>query len=145
VTRRAPTRDGPGTYGLVLRLREPATLVVGRLGRFEFPAGTYVYCGSALGGLRARVERHLRADKPLRWHVDYLRPFAEVVDVWVRESPDRLECALAATLAARPGATVPVPGFGSSDCGCRSHLIHFPRNLDTAPPSAYASYVRRAR
>jgi hemerythrin-like domain-containing protein/Uri superfamily endonuclease len=144
VIRRAPTRDGPGTYGLVLSLREPATVTVGRLGRFDFPAGTYVYCGSALGGLRARVARHLRTDKPLRWHVDYLRPFAEVVDVWVRESPERLECALAATLAARPGAALPVPGFGSSDCRCRSHLVHFPTILDTMRPSDYASYVHDA-
>jgi Uri superfamily endonuclease len=113
-----------GSYALVLRLDDPAELIVGRLGTCSFPPGRYVYCGSALGGLRARVARHLRAEKRPHWHVDYLLAVARVVDVWICEAAERLECQLAAHLASQPGASVQVPGFGSSDCRCRSHLIY---------------------
>ena len=115
--------EARGSYALVLQLDRPAEIAVGRLGVCEFAAGHYVYCGSALGGLHARIARHLRAEKRLHWHVDHLLTVARVVDVWVCESPERLECRLAAHLASRPGASHPVPGFGSSDCRCPSHLV----------------------
>jgi Uri superfamily endonuclease len=64
---------GPGTYLLLLRLPQPTTLAVGRLGALALPAGWYVYVGSALGGLGPRLRRHLRVAKPPHWHVDSLR------------------------------------------------------------------------
>lgn len=112
-----------GSYALVLQLDQPVRLDVGRLGTHVLRPGTYVYCGSALGGLRGRIARHLRAEKRLHWHVDYLLSVARIVDVWVCEAPERLECRLAAHLSSLPHASQPVPGFGASDCGCRSHLL----------------------
>lgn len=119
-----------GTYALVLRLDRPVEVAVGRLGVRSFAPGRYVYCGSALGGLRARVARHLRAGKRPHWHVDYLLAVAPVIDVWACEAPERLECKLAAYLASLPGATHPALGFGSSDCRCPSHLVGLGRPLD---------------
>jgi Uri superfamily endonuclease len=118
----------PGSYLLLLDLAAPTRLMVGRLGTFDFPAGRYAYAGSArgAGGLRARVARHLRSEKRLHWHVDYLAARAPVVEVWYVESIERLECAWAARLSALSGASVPVEGFGSSDCGCRAHLVRLP-------------------
>lgn len=112
--------DAPGTYLLLLRLDGPARLEVGRLGAVTFSAGLYAYVGSArgTGGLRARVGRHLRAEKPLHWHIDRLTARAAVVAAWWRESPDRLECHWAQTVLALPGG-----GFGASDCACRAHLF----------------------
>ncbi len=122
----------PGTYLLLLDLDALARLAVGRLGTFDFPTGRYAYAGSARGpgGLRARVARHLRAEKRLHWHVDYLAARAPVVGVWYVESGERLECAWAARLSALPGADIPVEGFGSSDCGCRAHLIRLPDGIE---------------
>jgi len=40
----------PGLYELRIRLRRPATITVGALGRVRFPAGWYVYTGSARNG-----------------------------------------------------------------------------------------------
>jgi Uri superfamily endonuclease len=118
----------PGSYLLLLDLAAPTRLTVGRLGTFDFPAGRYAYAGSARGpgGLRARVVRHVRAEKRLHWHVDYLAACAPVVEVWYVESGERLECVWAVRLSALPGAGLPVEGFGSSDCGCRAHLILLP-------------------
>ncbi len=112
-----------GTYALVLEVDREATLTVGSLGDVVFAPGRYVYCGSALGGLRARIARHLRVEKSRHWHVDYLLDVARVVEVWACESPERLECRLAAYLSSLPGASLPAPGFGSSDCRCLTHLI----------------------
>lgn len=61
-----------GTYILTVRLDSPRTVAVGALGTISFGAGTYIYAGSAMGGLDQRVSRHLRRDKPRRWHIDSL-------------------------------------------------------------------------
>lgn len=125
-----------GTYALLVRLDRSQLIRVGRLGEFVFPAGWYVYVGSAHGpgGLAARLTRHRRraADgKRLRWHVDYLLERAHLVEVWSRDgrpsalSEQRLECEWARVLADAPGAEIPIPRFGSSDCRCPAHLIYF--------------------
>ena len=126
---------GPGTYMLVLCLPKRRRLAVGRLGDFEFPAGYYLYAGSAQGGLRGRVLRHLRADKKRHWHIDYLNSGesgATVIEVWWLVGQKRLECEWAAAARRLPGASAPAPGFGASDCGCSSHLLRVDRKLDLA-------------
>ncbi len=116
-----------GTYIIFAYLDHEATLTIGRLGDFSFPAGYYAYVGSARGpgGLRARLARHLRAEKRPRWHVDRLLQVATVVEIWQAFSTERLECKWAEALQELPAAAVPVAGFGSSDCGCRAHLCLF--------------------
>ncbi|MDY7040259.1 MAG: DUF123 domain-containing protein [Chloroflexota bacterium] len=121
---------GKGTYALLLRLDEPELIQVGRLGEFAFPTGWYVYVGSAhgRGGLGARLARHHRRaaeGKRLRWHVDYLREHARLIEVWSIVSDQRLECEWARIFAAAPGSEMPVFRFGSSDCPCPAHLTHF--------------------
>jgi len=115
----------PGTYLLLIRLDEAVLLEVGRLGRVAFPAGWYVYIGSALGGIGARLRRHARPAKRLHWHVDVVRAAGVLTAIAFRPGPDRRECETAAIVAGLPGGTQPAPRFGSSDCRCRSHLVHF--------------------
>lgn len=114
----------PGTYLLLLWLDRLVELAIGRLGRHTFPAGWYVYVGSALGGLGPRLRRHARRVKPRHWHVDALREVAALVAVVVRVGTERQECAAAARLARVPGASRPVRGFGASDCRCPGHLVY---------------------
>ena len=120
--------EGTGTYVLALRLSLPRNLEIGKLGAVAFPAGWYLYAGSALGpgGLQARLGRHLRrlaAGKRAHWHLDYFREQATWVCAWVRVSDERLECTWAERLRRLPGAEVVAPGFGASDCACRAHLL----------------------
>jgi len=107
------------SYQLLIEVSQALRCVIGRLGEFDFPAGRYVYTGSAKRHIEARIARHLRQKKTLRWHIDYLlaAPGVRVVDV-VRSR--RSECAL--NRAAR--GRIPVAGFGASDCGagCGAHL-----------------------
>ncbi len=130
-----------GSYVLIIELSEPAEIEVGALGRVDFAAGGYAYVGSAMGGLEARIERHLRDDKRLHWHVDYLLERALVVQVLRLESTDRTECAIARELATRLDA---VPDFGCSDCACASHLFFAPE-LDAVREAAQRAVAATAR
>lgn len=107
------------TYQLWIALRRPVDLEVGRLGMVHLPAGVYVYTGSAKRNLEARIARHARKDKVLRWHIDYLLAAPGVELVCVGRST-RTECGLNRST----GGEVLVPGFGASDCrkSCGSHL-----------------------
>lgn len=112
-----------GAYGLTFRLDGPMILPIATLRKPVLAAGDYVYAGSAFGpgGIRARVTRHLRADKKPHWHIDHLSARAWCIDV--RTYPCERECALVADMLAE-GAEVPVPGFGSSDCrDCAAQLV----------------------
>ena len=107
------------TYQLRIRVAQPLRLAIGRLGEFDFPAGNYVYTGSARRHFEARIARHLRAEKTLRWHIDYLLAAAGVAVTEVVRSRAE-ECRLNQATA----GAMPVSGFGASDCkhGCGSHL-----------------------
>lgn len=99
---------------------------MGALGRIEFPSGVYAYIGSAQGGIGQRVRRHLEGGKRKRWHIDYLLSVARVVTVVsVPTGSKDSECAVARKLLDSLGAEVVADRFGSSDCSCKSHLIHF--------------------
>jgi Uri superfamily endonuclease len=119
----------PGSYVLWLTLAEAHRLQIGQLGTTRFEAGFYAYVGSALGpgGVRARVGRHLLADKARRWHIDYLRAAGEVQTVWLTYDHERHEHHWAAVLYQIHGSVIPLCGFGSSDCDCNSHLVRFTR------------------
>ena len=110
-----------GSYLLSVFLDQPRRLTIGRKGTLDFPAGHYLYCGSALNGLEARIGRHLRADKKLHWHIDYLLAEARILEVWWQEGSERLECVWSGEIATL-GVEVAVRGFGSSDCRCPTHL-----------------------
>ncbi|MCX7825934.1 MAG: GIY-YIG nuclease family protein [Verrucomicrobiae bacterium] len=116
----------PGVYQLCLRLPRPARIRIGRLGAFTFPAGVYVYTGSALGGLEQRLARHQRRRKKLHWHIDYLLRHARIIAIADRPTRRRLECAWNAQTLRLPGARVVAAGFGSSDCDCAAHLVYLP-------------------
>ena len=119
----------PGSYVLIMRLHAPAELQVGKLGSLHCPAGWYTYVGSALGpgGLAARLARHRRREKRLHWHIDYLLALSQLTEIWWAVSSERWECTWAESLGRLPGAKVLFPGFGSSDCRCRAHLLYFAR------------------
>lgn len=123
----------PGVYVLLIRVPRPARLPIGHLGPHTFPAGWYLYIGSARGpgGVAARVARHLRTDKRVHWHIDYLLRAGRVAGVWI--AFNRLtECGVARRVQALPGTAVPVPSFGASDCDCTTHLFRINRRPDLA-------------
>ncbi len=113
-----------GTYQLHLRLERPKRIRIGKLGTFWFPAGRYLYTGSALNGLEHRLAWHLRKRKKCRWHIDYLLRHACLEGISIFFSPRRLECRLNKEALRQPSACAVVKGFGSSDCRCPAHLLY---------------------
>jgi Uri superfamily endonuclease len=118
-----------GTYVLILALERTIEVRVGALGIQRFLPGYYAYAGSALGGLVPRLRRHLQGGARTHWHVDYLRQYADVAEVWYLASGERRECSWLGALSKLPSGRLGVPGFGSSDCKCAAHLVYF-----AAPP-----------
>ena len=118
-----------GLYVFLLRLTDDATVTVGALGEQHFPAGWYMYTGSAQRNLAKRVERHWSLKQKRHWHIDYLAtaPLGEPVGAVVVPHEAGLdECGLNRRVGDLTGHQIPVPGFGTSDCraGCAAHL-HF--------------------
>ncbi|MBQ03874.1 endonuclease [Candidatus Bathyarchaeota archaeon] len=115
-----------GVYCLCIAVKEDLCLQIGVLGRIKFLEGSYIYVGSALNGLNARIIRHLNTSKgiykAIHWHIDYLlREKSVSVDaVYVRLSDQKIECGIAAKVS---GYGSSVKNFGSSDCRCQSHLF----------------------
>ena len=106
-----------GSYSLIIKAPEQAE--IGALGLKKFESEYVVYNGSAFGpgGLK-RVLRHFSSDKKIHWHIDYLLKKGELKKAMIFPEKD-LECKLSKEMLR------PVQGFGSSDCGCNSHLYEF--------------------
>ena len=109
------------TYTLLIELDRSAVIPVGKKGDLSFKAGYYAYVGSALNGLEHRIARHLRREKKLRWHIDYLLQHAGVLMYIYAENDTKRECRVAGALLK---ILEPVPGFGCSDCRCLTHLFY---------------------
>ncbi len=112
-----------GAYALALRLDREVDIALGGVaGRLQ--PDWYVYAGSAYGpgGLRSRLARHFRRDKPLHWHVDRLTGTAAALGAIAIEGG--AECDIVAALVRSGQFDFPLAGFGSSDCRqCPSHLL----------------------
>jgi len=112
-------RSGRGGYILLVKLNVEKTIHVGSLGTILLSRAFYAYLGSALGGFKSRINRHLAKRRKPKWHIDYLLNEAEASLVILYETEQRLECLLSQALVDEFSF---VPDFGSSDCRCQSHL-----------------------
>ena len=109
-----------GTYVLVINLPRRNNIRFGRRFVGFFSEGYYLYVGSGLRNLEARIQRHLSDDKKRFWHIDFLLDYGKVVAVYFKESSNRQECDIAKVFAEM---FTSVPQFGCSDCKCKSHLF----------------------
>ena len=62
---------------------------------------------------------------PPHWHIDYLRAHANPEEVWACYDGMSWEHQWAKCIGTLPGASIPLAGFGASDCLCESHLYFF--------------------
>jgi sugar fermentation stimulation protein A len=110
-----------GSYILILQLEREYSMTVGSLGIIPFPKGRYAYVGSAMGGLESRLRRHFSTSKKRRWHIDYLLEKGNAVQAFYIPSEHKMECFLNRLVSILP-ESLPIKGFGASDCTCRTHL-----------------------
>ncbi|ACL68989.1 GIY-YIG nuclease family protein [Halothermothrix orenii] len=118
-----------GIYLLEIFLHKPKKIEVGKKGEFTFPPGYYYYAGTAQKNLQARLERHKRRVKKYHWHIDYLLGAANLLSIYTWEVKREGECHLARYLIDKLNGEIIVPGFGSSDCRCKTHLVFFPQKV----------------
>jgi len=123
--------DDGGSYIVILNLKRDSICDIKGLGRVSFKKGFYLYVGSAKRNLTKRIERHRRTRKRLYWHIDYLRKEAEFYSALPVRSKTPLECEIARSLIVLSEWTV--PGFGSSDCKCKTHLFGMRNNPLSMP------------
>jgi len=116
-----------GTYALILASSSDRWIEIGKLGKFLIRPGYYVYAGSAFGpgGLKARIAHHVKISQRPHWHIDYLRSILLPHEVWYTYDSEQHEHQWADTFRRLKGATLPIAGFGASDCSCKSHLLLF--------------------
>ena len=81
------------SYQLFINVTKEINLKVGKLGRFIFPIGSYVYTGSAKKNIDKRIERHFAKKKKLHWHIDYLLNNDAVKIIDIKKS-EIIECIL---------------------------------------------------
>ena len=118
-----------GSYCLIINQENDSEIEIGkRLRKINFDKGHYVYVGSAMNSLEARLNRHLSDEKKIHWHVDYLLKQTEITDIIYNESTRKIECELSQYLSNK---TDGIKDFGCSDCDCESHLYYF-KNRDEA-------------
>mgnify|MGYP005636939097 CR=1 FL=1 len=113
----------------MILIKKPVTIKVGSLGALMFDSGIYAYVGSAQNGLEKRITRHLRRNKKKFWHIDYLLEDenTKIVNILYKVAPRREECRMAKEINK---IGLPVKGFGSSDCKCKSHLFKLNNDED---------------
>ncbi|WP_456373380.1 DUF123 domain-containing protein [Methanocaldococcus sp.] len=110
-----------GTYILKIKLKEGKKIKFGKKEEF-FKKGIYFYVGSAYGNsinLKNRIERHLKDDKKMHWHIDYLLKYGKVEEIFITNK--RVECEVANEFIKEFDY---IEGFGCSDCNCKSHLFY---------------------
>ncbi len=134
-------KEGKGSYLLLFHCPQSVVVTAGKLGVLTLLPGYYLYCGSAFGpgGVKARTGHHRRISQRPHWHIDYLRPYLQLLEIWYSFDPQPREHDWSKLLTVLRGASLPFPGFGSSDCGCPSHLLR----LGYKP--SFSAFRRRMR
>jgi len=129
--------NSAGVYILHLKIKNFQNLRVGKLGKYCFQPGEYLYVGSAQGpgGLKARLGRHLLGYGRRHWHIDWLRPASSISGYFYLETLEHIECAWSQFLIQELEASIPAPGFGASDCrskgnSCAAHLVRLDQCID---------------
>ena len=109
-----------GSYILLIKLPEEKIINIGSRQSVRFNRGYYAYVGSAMGGFKVRLGRHLKENKKPHWHIDYLLQKASITSIILCETTQKIECTIAQALKCHFDS---VPSFGASDCHCTSHLF----------------------
>ncbi|HIC87065.1 MAG TPA: GIY-YIG nuclease family protein [Aquificae bacterium] len=97
----------PGTYILILKVSDNILLR-----HWKIKKGFFAYVGSAKNGLSKRLSRHLKKEKRLFWHIDYLLDEKKVDIYEIYISKKQIEKVVAKLFERLYD---PVVGFGNGD------------------------------
>jgi Uri superfamily endonuclease len=128
-----------GSYILLIKLENDQVIKIGKLGEISFKKGFYLYIGSALNGLKNRLNRHFKINKKIHWHIDYLLKSGKIINAYYKESNVKEECDIVNNFENK---LRPIQGFGCSDCRCKTHLFYGENStiLDNIDLSSFAIF-----
>ena len=141
------TDSDSGVYCLVIECSSSTLIECRSFNNISFNKGYYYYAGSAQKNLSKRIERHIRKDKKIHWHIDYLsaHPNFEIKGVLIfKDKKKSFECLLSKDLNDNFRLKAGALHFGNSDCDkCATHLYYSPKRIPYSHfISRYQSIVR---
>ncbi|HEC88501.1 MAG TPA: GIY-YIG nuclease family protein [Thermoplasmata archaeon] len=111
-----------GSYLLLIEVKEGKNIKIGKIGEIYFPKGYYIYVGSAMNNIEKRIARHIKKNKKMRWHIDYLIEKTDLIEIFYKECEVKEECSIAEKFLINGFSSI--KKFGASDCKCKSHLFY---------------------
>jgi len=100
----------------------------------ELQRGYYYYIGSAQKNLIHRINRHIKKEKIIHWHIDQITcsKYSFIKSIGIFENKDKnFECELSLKIEEGFNLLHPIKSFGNSDCTkCVSHLLYSPVSID---------------
>jgi Uri superfamily endonuclease len=108
-------------------------VIVGKLGLLNFPPGTYIYTGRHQTNLAKRINRHLRKEKKIHWHIDFITADNQFIISHIAVFLNQFdECSINTDYRSIHSSQINHPGFGASDCRskCNSHLSFHEKFLE---------------
>ena len=114
------------TYIVILKSHQHTEINVGKSLSLLLQQGYYLYIGSAFGpgGVASRIKHHTSKVTRPHWHLDYLRLYTEVIEVWFSYDEIKRECQWASIMNSIGEDYSPIKGFGATDCTCPTHLMY---------------------
>lgn len=136
-----------GIYLLEISASSNFYVDIKRYNGILFNKGFYYYSGSAQKNFGSRLKRHLKREKNIYWHIDYLTTskYCKIDTLFLFEGGAKtLECELVNTLQTNFPVLETIIGFGNGDCDkCESHLLYSNQKINHNHFSAlYQSAVR---
>ena len=140
-------KSNSGIYILEIHVPKNFSLGIPKFKSLIIDRGYYYYVGSAQKNLKQRIERHLRKDKIIHWHIDHLtapeQNRIKTVLIFEKKAKE-FECSLVYEIENYYNLEHPQTGFGNSNCKlCKSHLLYSKKKIDHSHLfSRYQSIVR---
>lgn len=117
-----------GIYILELFAREDFQILAKKFIGITFPKGYYYYIGSAQKNLKSRIERHLKKEKIVHWHIDHLTTHKSIIieNPFILQNAEKnVEAEIANNFVEYFDAQIIVTGFGNSDTKeTKTHLFY---------------------
>jgi len=123
-----------GVYLLEIYLNKSIILSIKNFYGQKLIKGYYYYTGSAQRNLVQRIERHIKKEKKIHWHIDHLttNKYASLKNVFmILGASKNAECDLGKKLKTSLEISDSLNGFGNSDCrNCNTHLFYSKKRIN---------------
>ncbi len=125
--KKVPKTTNSGVYILEIYLKDELFLNSKKF-NLLLHTGYYYYFGSAQKNLISRINRHIKKDKIIHWHIDLLTTNSKcnVSNVYyLLDMGKEIECEMRKKVEEGFHLLHPIKSFGNSDCkNCYSHLLY---------------------